>query len=71
MGALERLFLERLRRLAELRATGSPDLNAGLRHLLDHALYSTYQDCVQLGPRAEARRMLGWPDHDRPHQGTA
>ena len=60
--SLERLLLHRLERLAALRTTNFllHDYPAPQR-LTEHALYSTYQDCVQLGLESQARRILGLP----------
>lgn len=57
--ALALFFLLRLDRLVMLRSM--PALTAERRKLVDHALYSTYWDCVRAGLRAEARLMLGLP----------
>lgn len=56
---LQHLFTKRLSRLAEMKATRQ--LNEQQRRLLDYALYSTYWDCVRLGLREEARRLLKLP----------
>jgi hypothetical protein len=55
-------FLERLARLAQLRTASWARLEAPLPELLEHALLSTYDDCVGLGLLAEARRVLGVPE---------
>lgn len=53
-------FLRRLRRLAALNRycteelpTDDPEL-----HLLRHAIYSTFRDCIELGVTDEARLIL-------------
>jgi hypothetical protein len=59
---LQHLLLQRLERLAALRKTNYllHDYPAPKR-LTEHALYSTYQDCVRLGLETQARRILGMP----------
>jgi hypothetical protein len=57
-GQLEDYFLERLRRLQGLRTQSGETLDGPQRRLLDHALYSTYWDCVRLGNKADAQRLL-------------
>jgi hypothetical protein len=52
-------FLDRLTRLLELERKWRSGIDGPPPRLLAHALYSTYTDCVQLGRRAEAQRMLG------------
>ncbi|KKN01785.1 hypothetical protein LCGC14_1124190 [marine sediment metagenome] len=50
--------LTRLRRLIRTRREKAGELNeAGIR-LLDHAIYSTYCDAVDLGAGDEARECL-------------
>ncbi len=56
------LFLERLQRLATIRADPSSCTEAPSRHLLDQATYSTYRDCVELGLGPMARKILGLPE---------
>jgi hypothetical protein len=52
-------FLARMARLAEIRRAWLEDVVSGEPpELLDHALASTYADCVGLGLRAQARRLL-------------
>jgi hypothetical protein len=62
-GGLEQLLLQRLERLAALRKTNYllHDYPAPAR-LTEHALFSTYQDCVRLGLEGQARRILGLPE---------
>ena len=55
----ETFFLRRLYRLIELRER--PDLDPAQRRQVNHALYSTYWDCVGLGMRAKATTILGLP----------
>ncbi len=55
------LFLARLRRVHEQRAMYGSELTVDARALIDRALYSTYWDCVRLGLRTEARKVLGLP----------
>lgn len=57
---LEPYFLGRLRRLSALRHA-SRRLPRTDQRLVDHALYSTYWDCVQLGLRGAAREALELP----------
>jgi hypothetical protein len=52
-------FVQRLHRLIELKAMSHLDTDQ--RRLVNHALYSTYWDCVTLGARAEASTILGLP----------
>ena len=60
---LRRLFMERLKRLAELDARCTEDSDSEDRKLLQRALSSTYWDCIRLGLRADARKVLGLSDH--------
>ena len=55
---LQCLFLDRLHRLIDLDESWSPEWSAEERRLLEHALYSTYHDCVRVGLRPIARAML-------------
>jgi hypothetical protein len=55
-------FLGRLARQAQLRIEWRVRLEAPMPELLEHALLSTYDDCVALGLTAEARRVLGLPE---------
>ena len=57
--ALRTYFLERLTRLEGMRTAPDSGLDSQQRRLLDHALYSTYWDCVNLGVRDDAQRLLG------------
>jgi hypothetical protein len=52
-------FVQRLHRLIELKAMLRLDTDQ--RRLVNHALYSTYWDCVNVGARAEASTILGLP----------
>jgi hypothetical protein len=44
-----------------MHAKVSGALDTQQRRLLDHALYSTYWDCVDLGLRDEAQTIIGLP----------
>jgi hypothetical protein len=55
-------FLARLARLVGLRSEWQARLGTPPPGLLEHALASTYADCLQLGLRAEARALLGIVD---------
>jgi hypothetical protein len=55
---LQCLFLERLHRLVDLNECWSPEWSAAERRMLEHALYSTYHDCVRVGLRPIARAMI-------------
>jgi hypothetical protein len=55
---LQCLFLDRLHRLIDLDESWNPEWSAEERRLLEHALYSTYHDCVRVGLRPIARAML-------------
>jgi hypothetical protein len=55
----EVFFLRRLYRLIELNER--PDLDAAQRRQVNHALYSTYWDCVGLGMRSKATTILELP----------
>jgi hypothetical protein len=67
-GLTKALFVRRLERLIRLRRDYSEDLNPlGLR-LLDRAIHSTYQDCIDYGARDEVDGMITQhpvPDWDR------
>ena len=52
------LFLERLNRLVEIRAARQPEWSTEDCRLLDHALYSTYQDCLRVGLGPVARAVI-------------
>jgi hypothetical protein len=52
-------LLQRLHRVVELKA--SPHLDADQRRLVNHTLYSTYWDCVNLGAQDEATAILKLP----------
>lgn len=62
---LQTLFLGRLERLASMRALCYQEGYREPLRLIDHALYSTYRDCVRLGLRAEGRRRLGLPQDEQ------
>ena len=55
------LFLARLQRVHEQQAMYGNELTGDARALIDRALYSIYWDCVRLGLRTEARRILNLP----------
>ena len=55
-------LLDRLERLAGLRARCLEDGCLRPLRLVDFALYSTYRDCVELGLREQARRAVGLPE---------
>jgi hypothetical protein len=55
---LEAHFMERLDRLLRLRNEQAGKLNEGGLQLIDRAVYSTYQDAVELGVGAEAKELL-------------
>jgi hypothetical protein len=56
---LQTHFLERLTRLKEIRNEAARSLGNQQRRLLNHALYSTYWDCAELGMKDDAQRLLG------------
>jgi hypothetical protein len=57
-GLTKALFVRRLERLIRLRREYSEDLNPlGLR-LLDRAIHSTYQDCIEYGARDEVKDLI-------------
>ena len=56
--ALQCLFLDRLHRIAERRNEWTPHDGVSSRRLLDHALYSTYMDCLAVGMRPVARAVI-------------
>jgi hypothetical protein len=49
-------FLARLLRLSVMRTF--PELSPPERRMVDHALYSTYWDCVDIGAPEEAIHIL-------------
>jgi hypothetical protein len=52
------LFVNRLERLIRMRHDYRDDLNPlGLR-LLDRAIYSTFQDCIDFGAGDKARSLM-------------
>jgi hypothetical protein len=55
-------FLGRLYRLVELR--GRPNLDPAQRRQVNHALYSSYWDCVGLGMRSQATTILELPPQE-------
>ena len=52
------LFLERLRRQVELRRNHVGAMTHIERRLLDHAMYSSYEDCIALGSGYEAKSLI-------------
>ena len=57
-GQVKATLLKRLERLVRLRHEYREDLNpVGLR-LMDRAIYSTYQDCVDYGVADRARQLM-------------
>jgi len=56
--SLQCLFLERLHRLVDLDESWNPEWSSEERRLLEHALYSTYHDCVRVGLRPIARAII-------------
>ena len=57
-GLTKALFVRRLERLLRLRREYSEDLNPlGLR-LLDRAIHSTYQDCIDYGARDQVKDLI-------------
>ena len=66
---LQTHLMRRLHRLVELKAL--PHLDADQRRLVNHALYSTYWDCVGLGARAEASTILRLPRQMKTTTGAA
>lgn len=56
--ALQCLFLDRLNRLIDVRAQSHADWSTEDMRLLEHAIYSTYQDCEQLGLETIAEAVL-------------
>jgi hypothetical protein len=61
LDSVQEYFLERISRLEAMRNEYSGSMDRQQRRLLEHALYSTYWDCVNLGMRDEARESLGMP----------
>lgn len=60
---LRQHFMERLKRLAHMDAEVAERADPEQRRLLDRAMSSTYWDCIRLGMRAQARKVLGLSDH--------
>jgi hypothetical protein len=50
--------LQRLQRLQLLRDAHAPQLNEEGRRLLDHAIFTTFVDCRELGAESLAAAML-------------
>ncbi len=53
--------LQRLQRLLALRDAHASNLNAEGRRLLDHAIFTTFVDCRDLGGEARASALLTPP----------
>lgn len=58
LSPLQAHFMERLDRLLRLRNEQAGKLNVDGLHLIDRAVYSTYQDAVDLGVGDEAKDLL-------------
>jgi hypothetical protein len=56
--ALQKAYLERLRRLLRLRANHHEDLNEQGLWLLDRSIFTTYCDCVELSVGFVAQEIL-------------
>ncbi len=52
------LFVRRLRRLVGIRLEHGPRMNTQGLRLLDHAIYSTFCDCRDLGRGDEANTLV-------------
>jgi hypothetical protein len=57
-GETKALFVSRLRRLIQLRREYREDLNPLGFRLLDRAIDSTFQDCIDFGAADEARVIM-------------
>ncbi|MEX2238178.1 MAG: hypothetical protein WEB00_11640 [Dehalococcoidia bacterium] len=55
---LPQLFLQRLRRLAEIRGQRHSEFNREGLEMIDRAIFSTYRDCRKLRVEADAREIL-------------
>lgn len=55
---VQRFFLSRLETLVAARRAPDTHHDRSQRRLLDHAIYSTYRDCLSLGMVEEARSVL-------------
>jgi len=55
--------MDRLKRLAHMDAEVTERADPEERRLLDRATSSTYWDCIRLGMRSQARKLLGLSDH--------
>jgi hypothetical protein len=55
---VQRFFLTRLENLVARRRVPDPTRERWQSKLIDHAIYSTYRDCVDLGLSDEARTVL-------------
>ncbi len=61
--ALGRMFLVRLARLQQLRQEWCARLETPPPELVEHALLSTYADCINLGLEAQVRACCGVPEN--------
>lgn len=55
---VQRFFLNRLEALVARRRRPVLELERAQSRLIDHAIYSTYRDCIALGLADEARAVL-------------
>ena len=55
---LQSYFLARLSRLLKLRSEQNDQLNEGGLRLIDHTIYATYCDAVEVGVAEEAQKLL-------------
>ncbi len=66
---LQAYFLRRLERVLRLRFEQGGNLNEGGTHLLDHAIYSTYCDCLDLDVGGAAKELIRqFPLHSVEHR---
>jgi hypothetical protein len=61
--SLQCLFLDRLHHIAERRNSWTPQDGRLTRRLIDHALYSTYMDCLAVGMRPVAQAVIAEVKH--------
>ncbi len=54
----QQYFLVRLNRLVSLRNQQTEKLNESGIRFLDHSIYSTYTDCIDMGVAEEAKYLL-------------
>ena len=55
---IQRFFLTRLEAFVAARRRPDVGLDRAQSRLIDHAIYSTYRDCIELGLADEARTVL-------------